>query len=83
MAKKIKPLTAVIFSIFLFGCNNEEPLNEKKLSTSNGWDVLTVLTMDNCEYVVYNGYQKGGITHHAGCHNPIHGFYKDSMMQKK
>jgi hypothetical protein len=33
---------------------------------------IVVTEIDGCEYVVYRGYEKGGITHKANCKNPNH-----------
>lgn len=41
---------------------------------SNG---MYIIELDGCEYILYVGYRKGGITHKENCNNPEHNTYEN------
>ena len=63
-------LTLVLFTT-LIGCNESSQASKKeaKIYTVNlnrGDEVFTVI-VDNCEYIIYDGYQSGNIIHKQNC----------------
>jgi hypothetical protein len=54
----------VLVAIILFGCESnksETHVNELKEGE------VVVFTVDNCEYVIWDGYKCGGIIHKQNC----------------
>jgi hypothetical protein len=57
----------IIVSIVLCSCGR----NSNSVSADYGFG-LNLITIDSCQYVLYNGVDKCAIAHHGNCHNPIH-----------
>ena len=71
---KFRYLTlAVISGLFLFGCSSFEDKGslapnvavETLVKSDN--DLLYKITVDGHDYLVYDGYYSGAMTHHEGC----------------
>ena len=55
---------------FLVGCSNDEPLKHTQPKVVN--NNIKVIKIDNCEYILYEGYRRGGLIHKFNCNNPNH-----------
>lgn len=69
-----KVLIAALIAVILFGCDNNHADKNTRSTTRD----LSIEVVDGCEYVFYRPSMNNGgaaITHHAACHNPIHGYY--------
>ena len=56
---------------FLVGCDDGTRGESTKKANKDYSDIV-VTEIDGCEYVVYRGFEKGGIIHKANCKNPNH-----------
>lgn len=66
----MKTLAIMVGALLLMsaGCG-ELPSSEPAETTNNE---LSVFKVDDCEYVVFDGYKQGGVCHKGDCSNPIH-----------
>lgn len=59
---------AVVLIFILGSCEpNSNPDHKSKTITSE-WG-LTEVEFDGCQYIIFQGYKKGGLTHKANCSN--------------
>lgn len=65
----IKIIFVVLLTVYLMGCDNA---NNKATLHEIDNEEISVTTVDGCEYILFHGYNKGGIIHKANCKNPIH-----------
>ena len=56
---------------FFFSCK-EETSGDSIKKADNYYSDIVVTEIDGCEYVVYRGFEKGGIIHKANCKNSNH-----------
>ncbi len=56
---------------FLVGCKGGTNGDSTK-KANNDYSDIVVTEIDGCEYVVYRGFEKGGIIHKANCKNSNH-----------
>ena len=56
---------------FLVGCQGGTNGDSTK-KANNDYSDIVVTEIDGCEYVVYRGFEKGGIIHKANCKNSNH-----------
>jgi hypothetical protein len=60
-------MKTILLLFILLGCAiPETPTTQKKVINGNS---VEVVTFDSCEYVLFTGYYKGGITHKGNCKN--------------
>ncbi len=57
--------------VFLVGCQGGTNGDSTKKANNDYGDIV-VTEIDGCEYVVYRGFEKGGIIHKANCKNTNH-----------
>jgi hypothetical protein len=57
---------------FLVGCQGGGTSGESTKKANNDYSDIVVTEIDGCEYVVYRGFEKGGIIHKANCKNSNH-----------
>lgn len=55
--------------ITLSSCIESENTSKNKHAASDSLGEYYTIEIDSCEYVVFRGYQKGGITHKGNCKN--------------
>jgi len=65
----MKSLLIIVTCLVLSGCVQREP-SHKELH--NDLSHVTKIKVDNCQYVVFESYRSGGITHAGDCSNPAH-----------
>lgn len=68
---KTKILFTIGIALLLFsGCTESEP-NKEELKTKRSFRYAEMYSVeyDSCEYIIYNRYNKGGITHKGNCKN--------------
>lgn len=77
----MKRLSVAVFAALLFGClppdsdtevKKEEVLPGVKVNTGVYDGRLVEVEYDNCQYLVFDGYNKGNVVHKANCSNSIH-----------
>ena len=68
----------------LLSCNNEVENNEQmydvkhnKIHHAKLSQGIHIIEVDGCEYILYVGHKKGGITHKENCNNPEHNTYEN------
>ena len=64
----------IAFVCFAFvGCNRKSENKSPAKSTSVDMNkTIQEVTIDSCQYIIFIGFYKGGITHKGNCNNPIH-----------
>ena len=45
----------------------EDPLNERVIT--NGDNKISIIEVDGCQYILYDGWKAGGLTHKGNCKN--------------
>lgn len=55
-------IVILTLALLLCSCN-------RKIKGDDVFNTFSVIELDGCEYVVYSGYKKGGITHKGNCKN--------------
>ena len=54
--------------VLMVGCR--QPNNQvKETIVSNGTDKISIIEVDGCEYILFDGYKAGGLTHKGNCKN--------------
>jgi len=69
---KIKKLTSyalymLLVVVLMVACEPQADL--KKQTITSGYDNISIIEVDSCEYILYDGYKGGGITHKGNCKN--------------
>ena len=63
-------LTVIVLVAFLMvGCVEQTEQKVKTTKMQSGFDELSVVEIDGCEYIMYDGYKAGGLTHKGNCKN--------------
>jgi hypothetical protein len=65
----MKTLIVILF-ITLTSCNSDVD-NQKIQSTPNNYGIMEV-EFDGCQYIIYKGFKKAGLTHKGNCINTSH-----------
>lgn len=65
----------LIITILFIGCT--EPTHHTKnsgivIGSSIGGNTIEEVTIEGCQYFIYDGGDQFGITHKGNCKNPIH-----------
>lgn len=68
--KKLSPTLLVLFTLTLTGCLEESQMG--KVDTNQQWlnevdDKIVTAEYHGHSYIIYKGYEKGGITHDPDC----------------
>lgn len=69
--RKLSYALYTLLVAFLVGCQGGTNGDSTKKS-NNDYSDIVVTEIDGCEYVVYRGFEKGGIIHKANCKNSNH-----------
>lgn len=69
----MKNLIYLLLLTIFIGCNSDlsEGVSKAK-NIDNMGNAIFLVTYDDCEYLIYDGYQKSGIIHKGNCKNKIH-----------
>jgi uncharacterized lipoprotein YajG len=75
---KIITILATVF--LLYGCgsdpipqNQQTPIYEIRQIKVDAVYSLSIVSIDSCEYIVFNAFRPAGLmTHKGNCKNPIH-----------
>lgn len=59
----------ILICILLTVCSCGPPSLKTNEISETRFGEFAIVKIDSCEYVVYRGYQKGGITHKGNCKN--------------
>jgi len=65
-----KTVILILTALVLLSCNNNESngVAQYDYNVPSGQN-FNIVVIDGCEYVVFTGYYKGGITHKGNCKN--------------
>lgn len=72
--KRFKTLKSyTLYTLFvpfflMVGCVEVEDTLKEKIIT-NGDDKISIIEVDSCEYILYDGWKAGGLTHKGNCKN--------------
>ena len=72
MSKDYKLLYAtciVLVTILMNGCEQRENPQVRKVLNINKDESIREVDYDGCQYLLYDGYKSGGLTHKANCTN--------------
>jgi len=62
-------LYTLLVAFLIVGCVEQTDQEVKTVKIQSGYDELSVVEIDGCEYIMYDGYKAGGLTHKGNCKN--------------
>lgn len=67
----------IALTILLSSCNKDShgaklPQDGPVIVYHQNGSKISIITIDNCEYIFYNATQKASITHKGNCNNNLH-----------
>lgn len=60
-------LYTLLVVVLMVACEPQADL--KKQTITSGYDEISIIEVDSCEYILYDGYNAGGLTHKGNCKN--------------
>lgn len=68
----MKPYLLLITLLMLMGCETDQSSRNNGEKTNHELGSTEEVTIDSCEYIIYDGFESGGIIHKGNCNNEIH-----------
>jgi hypothetical protein len=62
-------LYTLLVVFLMVGCVEQTDQKVKTTKIQSGINQLSIVEIDGCEYIVYDSYKAGGLTHKGNCKN--------------
>ena len=62
-------LYTLLVAFLMVGCVEQADQIVKTTVVQQGTDELSIIEIDGCEYILFDGYKAGGLTHKGNCKN--------------
>lgn len=62
-------LYTLLVAFLMVGYVKQTDQKVKTTVVQQGFDELSIVEIDGCEYILYDGYKAGGLTHKGNCKN--------------
>jgi predicted small secreted protein len=59
----------LLVAFLMVGCVEQTDQKVKTTVVQQGFDQISIIEIDGCEYILYDGYKAGGLTHKGNCKN--------------